>query len=243
MSYEKQKSITFIETQFVNLIKENFKDNLLSVILYGSILGENFIKGVSDINLLIILKEADSNQITDFGKTAFKTIQRYNITPLILTRDEFINSADVFPLEYMDIKERNRVIYGIDETQNLELTGKNLRHQVEAGLRGSLIRLRQIMVASRGKDSVLKGFFKIWIGPLLSMFRGLIRLKGEKAASLSHEEVVKKVSVLYSVDTEIFNNLLQIRKSTQKLKYKDIIVDVHRVLKDIIRIVDKLNLD
>ncbi len=249
MNPGQEKSIELIKNQFIEILKESFGDDLLSVMLYGSILGDNFVKGVSDINVLIILKNANPERILKFGKKAHRLIKKNNITPLILTRQEFINSADVFPLEYIDIKERNLVIYGINETENLKLTNKNLRHQIEAGLRGNLARLRQAMIASKGSTAVLKRFFGMWLGSVLTMFRGLIRLKKEAASpissisSMNNAEVIERVGTLYDIDTTVFKDLMNLREKLKKSDLKGIAMEIHDKLSTLIRAVDKLELD
>ena len=167
----------YAEGPFLDLIKTAFQDNLCSVIIYGSYVSGNFVEGVSDVNILILLEKSLSEQIENFGVSANKTIKSYKITPLIMTKSEFLNSADVFPMEYYDIKDRNKVIYGEDETRTLTLTKKNLRHQLEERLRGNVASMRQIIIASHGKDKILGGNLKNLFGSLHSLFKGLLRLK------------------------------------------------------------------
>jgi predicted nucleotidyltransferase len=137
-----------VEQSFIQLLKDNFGENLLSVILYGSYVSGDFVHGVSDVNVLVIIDRANSDQFRDLGKRAHKLMRKYKITPLILTRTDFNSSADVFPMEYADIRDRNRVLFGEDETKSLALEKKNLRHQLEERLRGSVASLRQLIIAS-----------------------------------------------------------------------------------------------
>lgn len=233
--------IELIENEVLNTIQNSFKDNLLSVMLYGSILTDSYTPGISDINILIILENVKVQQLENFTKSSYKLIRKHKITPLILSRNEFINSADVFPLEYFDIKEKNRVIYGEDETKNLKITDTNLRHQIESGLRGNLTRLRQAIIASKAKDQVMKGFFKVWMGSILSMFRGLIRLKKETVVNLNHDEIIEKVGKLYGINPEVFKDIFHLRQKGKELSLKDLTSYVHEELKKLIAIIDKLD--
>ena len=241
MSSNHDQIIKTIKNEFLNSLKESFKENLLSVILYGSILTDSYVSGISDINVLIILENVKLQQLGKFSKNSYRLIKKYKITPLILSRTEFVNSADVFPLEYFDIKEKNMVLYGDDETKKLVITDKNLRHQIESGLRGNLTRLRQVVIASKSKDQIIRGFFKVWIGSILSMFRGLMRLKKESLSNLDHDEIIEKVGQLYDINSEVFKDILHLRQKKKDINLKDLTSYVHEELKKLIAIIDKLD--
>jgi predicted nucleotidyltransferase len=179
-----------VEQSFIQLLKDNFGENLLSVILYGSYVSGDFVHGVSDVNVLVIIDRANSDQFRDLGKRAHKLMRKYKITPLILTRTDFNSSADVFPMEYADIRDRNRVLFGEDETKSLALEKKNLRHQLEERLRGSVASLRQLIIASKGRRKVLTNNLKFLFGSLKALFRGLLRLKEIKNIPTEGEKIV-----------------------------------------------------
>ena len=60
-----------------------------------------------------------------------------------MSEDEVYNSADCFPIEFHDMKERRRVLYGLDVIADLKFDMRNYRTQVEHELRSKLLRLRQ----------------------------------------------------------------------------------------------------
>jgi predicted nucleotidyltransferase len=201
---------TFIKP-FLKLLKDCFGENLRSVMLYGSYVSGSFVKRVSDVNTLIIIGKPDSEKLQSFGKTAGRFMKRRRITPLVLTRTEFNNSADVFPMEYFDIKDNNQVIFGVDETGSLSLTRKNLRHQIEDRLRGELALLRQLIIASRGKNRVLRRYLKLWAGSVNAVFRALLRLKEEGTVPSGREEVLTGIQAAFDVDMEPFAELNRLR--------------------------------
>jgi len=226
---------------FLDILKDSFGKNLRSVMLYGSYVGENFVKGVSDVNVLIILEEPDSGQLRAFGKSAGRFMRRRRITPLVITKPEFINSADVFPIEYFDIKEQNRVIFGIDETGSLSLTRKNLRHQVEDRLRGELASLRQLVIASRGKNRVLRRYLKLWAGSVHSVFRAMLRLKESSTVPSGREEVLAGIKTAFGVDTAPFSELNRLRGGS-KLDPSPVSGRILESLVELIRVVDTIKL-
>jgi predicted nucleotidyltransferase len=230
-----------VEGPFLDLIKTAFKDNLCSVLIYGSYVSGNFVEGVSDVNILILLEKSLSEQIENFGVIANKTIKSYKITPLIMTKAEFQNSADVFPMEYYDIKERNKVIYGEDETRTLTLTKKNLRHQLEDRLRGNVASLRQIIIASHGKDKILGNYLKNLFGSLNALFKGLLRLKEIRVESESIEETIEKIGNEFQLDTKPFSDFISFRKGEMD-KPKTLARNMAVSLEKLVTIVDKMDL-
>jgi predicted nucleotidyltransferase len=230
-----------VEETFLETVKSTFEDNLISVAIYGSYVSGNFAPGVSDINILILLEKPMAEQIEKLGKATLRIIRKYKITPLILTKKEFISSADVFPMEYYDIKDRHKILYGEDETKDLSLTRKNLRHQLEDRLRGNVASLRQLIIASRGKSRVLKVYLKNWYGSLGALFRGLLRLKEISPVPSESKDVIKKINEVFKLDNEPFLNLLALRKG-EKIDPRQLVVGLVASLENLITIVDKMDL-
>lgn len=197
--------------RFTETIKESFKDNLSSVILYGSLASGGYIPGVSDINILILLHKSNPRQIFAFGGQAASRIKKGKITPQILTKDEFLRSADIFPLEYTDLKSNSKVLFGEDVLSHLKLEKSNLRHQVESLLRGSIATLRQILTAAGGKEKELTAALKAWGSSQRTVFKGLLRLKGAEIAGINETEMIREVGSLYHVDTAGFTALEELR--------------------------------
>src|SRR5262249_39499580 len=62
-------------------------------------------------------------------------------TPLFVDPAYVRSSIDVFPVEFLDMKQRYRVLYGQDFLQELELKPERLRFQCEQELKGKMLRI------------------------------------------------------------------------------------------------------
>lgn len=212
MANKAEKTAQAVEKDFLQIVTDVFQDNLKSVMLYGSYAGTRFVPGVSDVNVLVIVEEVVPEELAALSSRAYRLINKHRITPLILSEAEFLRSADVFPMEYLDIASRNRLLFGSDISTTLEFSNRNLRHQVEHQLRGSLISLRQLVVAARGRKSVLRRDLPRWYGSVGAVMRGLLRLHGSTNVPENPADVMSTVNSTLGFEPGPFLQLLELRE-------------------------------
>ena len=235
----KEDRLNAVEKDFVMQAKTAFGDNLRSIILYGSILTENYNPLSSDINLLIILNQADPERIIVLGKYGAKTLQSNNITPTILSYNEFISSADIFPMEYFDIKDLHEVLYGDDVFKDLEISQANLRLQTEDRLRGCINSLRQVLLLSESNPKYIANGVRHTHGLYNAIFRSILRLVGEEKIAYTYVENLKAVSEYIDFNPQPFKDICRIAKDTP---IEGVVVDLVLALVNIVDFVDKLNI-
>src|SRR4030067_411346 len=85
----------------------------------------------------------------------------------------FRGSADVFPLEYLGLAERRKVLSGTDVLADLAISAENLRHQIEFELKGKLLSLgRMYLATSRNRE--ISRLILSTVGPIVAVSRGLL---------------------------------------------------------------------
>ncbi len=240
MTKEQTQILENIEKAFVPLAREVFGENLASIILYGSAVKGKFSDGISDVNVLILVNKEDPDTVIGFGRQGARLIWRNRITPLILTVAEFVNSADVFPMEYLDIRNSRKVIYGKDVTEDLVIVQANLRHQVEEQLRGSITSIRKALLYGRGKAKTSKLFMKEWFGAQNALFRGLLRLKGVEEVPLEPEALAKSLSNVFGVPEQILLEIGRFRNG-EKLDPVALVRGLLSLLTSLVRSVDSMD--
>ncbi len=198
MAVSKAKTAQAIEQDFVTLLRDVLGETLESVILYGSFLKETFTPGASDVNVLVVVGEGHEPALREVGRQGRRLLRTHKITPLFLTRREFATSADVFPMEYLDIVETHKVLLGPDVTADLDISRTNLRHEVEHQLRGSLVSLRQLAIAAGRprpfRKLLLRRRLEEWYGSLAAILRGMLRLHDVTAIPHGAEDLVREVN-------------------------------------------------
>jgi predicted nucleotidyltransferase len=127
----------------VERLKEAHKDRLVSVILYGSAASGDHHEKFSDLNVFCVLTDIRASDLAH-SEPIFKWWRDLsNSAPLLMSEDEVRTSTDCFPIEFHDMRERRRVLYGKDVIDGLEIDRTFYRAQIEHDLRSKLIRLRQ----------------------------------------------------------------------------------------------------
>ena len=141
--------------EFVNRLSGVLGQDLVSAVLYGSAAdGENHTDR-SDHNVMIVAKKISLDAISSLEKTLDWGRRQGKINPVFWTEEELKRSADVFPVEFLEMQARHQVLYGADLLQGIKLDTANLRHQIEFEMRGKVLRLRSEWL--RFKDSPKAG--------------------------------------------------------------------------------------
>jgi predicted nucleotidyltransferase len=129
--------------ELLSKLERAFHDRLVSVVLYGSAAASEHDSRFSDLNVLCVLKQITPRELGESEPVLRWWREKGHPSPLLMTEEEIHNSADSFPIEFRDMKERRRVLYGLDLIADLKVDHRNHRVLVEHELRSKLLRLRQ----------------------------------------------------------------------------------------------------
>src|SRR2546425_6491992 len=145
-----EKQIGGSVDEFVNKMRTATGENLVSIVLYGSAVEGEFHPEYSDLNMLCVLRDASFASLTKIASVVEWWRGKKYHPPLVLTLTDLRASADVFSIEFVDMKQRHRLLYGEDVLQNLEVSMHLHKSQLEYELREKLFLLRQhILLAGR----------------------------------------------------------------------------------------------
>ena len=153
---------------------------LVSLILYGSAARGSgaHVSGRSDINTLLICDAVDDDLFVRLGAPVRGWTRAGNPAPLILTEREWRESADVFAIEYEEMREAHRVLAGRDPWSGVRVVRADVRRQLEQELMGKLVRLRQAYLALHGDRKALSRAIVASTASFFTMLRATLRLAG-----------------------------------------------------------------
>lgn len=205
---------------YINGLLRIYDDNLISVTLYGSAASGEYTNAFSNINLLVILNDTSLANIAK----ASGLIKKYKfrlIRPVFFTEKFMRNSADVFPIEFLDMKENRIVLHGRDVLRDIEIDVKNLRFQCEQELKSKLINIKNSYMADTSLAGRKKLLFKFFTS-ILHILRNVLRLKG-RVPPYSKEDIISNiVREFENVDEVIFRKILEIKNSNLKLNRREL---------------------
>jgi predicted nucleotidyltransferase len=153
--------------------------NLRSIIVYGSLARGEYIPERSDINVLVVVESTELETLRAGLRVIRKGRERCRTTPLFVTHEDMVTSADVFPIYMNDMRDAYIVVHGEDILAGLVVSDANLRLQVEQELKMLMLNIREFflqrahMSGPSGSD-VLLGYFS----KLLHLLKQLCRLRG-----------------------------------------------------------------
>lgn len=144
-----------IVDEFAKRAREACGTNVESVILFGSAVAGDFHPGLSNLNLLCILRVSSFEALKALAPAAKWWDKQKQPPPLCMTRQEIERSTDVFTIELLDMQQHHRVVYGEDVLSGLHIPMDLHRVQVEYELREKLILLRQHVLLAADNESRL----------------------------------------------------------------------------------------
>lgn len=196
--------------EFVERVKATAGANLVSVILYGSAAQGDFHPEYSDLNLMCTVRETTFAALSRVSEIAEWWRAKKHHPPLVLTAEELKTTADVFSIEFLDMKQRYRVLWGEDVLKSLEVPMRQHRSQLEYELREKLFLLRQHMMLSGGKEAQLWEVMLQSLSSFTTLFRHVLVEMGktERQHSL---DAVKELASRLNFDPLPFVQLIEVR--------------------------------
>jgi len=209
-----------IVRNFVEDVRQIYGDSLLAIILYGSAASGEYVKGKSNINCLVLLKRVTMAELKRSTKYVRKWRKNGIVAPLFLDPAYTRSSADVFPIEFLDMKERYCLLYGQDFLRDLDVSLRNLRFQCEQELKGKLLRLRQLYLERADSIEALKSLMIKSLSSFTVLFKALLRLKGVAALN-STDEILAQLSAL-GLPTEAATRILSLKRKDIKARQDEL---------------------
>ena len=165
---------------FATRVSEAIGPRLVTLVLYGSAAREQGAGSgnLPAMNTLLIVDRVDADLFDQLVASVRDWISARHPPPLVLTDQEWRDSADAFPIEYEDIRAHHRVLAGRDPWRGITVQREHVRRQLEQELMGKLMHLRQAYVADWDRPRRLADVVRDTRAGVLTMLRAVLRLAG-----------------------------------------------------------------
>ena len=206
---------------FVKRCREAAGPNLESVILFGSAVSGDFHAGLSNLNLLCVLRDTSFAALQSLAPVAKWWDRQKQPPPLCMTRQELERSTDVFTIELLDMQQHHRVLFGEDVVQSLQIPMSLHRVQVEYELREKLILLRQQLLLVSDNNSRLWDLLLRSVPSIATLFRHALIALGSPEQT-GRREAVQALAKHVEFDSSAINQLLDVREHKADHKKMDV---------------------
>jgi len=190
--------------------------NLKAIAVYGSATGPDFVPGKSDVNLVVVVGETGEQVLTSLLDAVRWGRKRRIAPPLLLTPAYIQSSLDVFPIEFVEIRESQALLAGEDFFGALEPKPLEMRLECESQLKAAALRTRQahleIGSTRHGAEEVLHAS----LTSLIPVMRAMLRLRGE-AVPLRKSDVLRAVGRVFGVDSGRLEAILRDKAGDEKI--------------------------
>jgi hypothetical protein len=203
---EKKKALD----ELAAFMERSYGENLVA--LYGFGEGASVDWEGNGLKILAVLDTLGTKELRVISEDRRKWEKNGLPAPLMLTKETVLNSADVFPMEFLEMKEANQFICGREDVlKSLDVPLSNLRRQLEEQAKGKLIHLRQSYIEAAGDKKKLGHLIAVSIEPFTEVMRNTLRLYG-KPAPVAKEEIIGTFCAESGIDPVPFDQALELRR-------------------------------
>jgi len=186
-------------TEFTKNLESTLGDNLVGILVHGSVVRGEYRPGESDVDVIVILDKAEFGQLEAIGNAMQLARYSARIEAMILTESEIAGASDAFPLLYDEIKQRHVLLTGRDPFAAVQVHDTHRRLRIEQELREAQIRLRRAVTDAFGAREAIGGAVVRKIKQVRAPLHALLALKGIACAP-DLPSVIAKVGETYGVD-------------------------------------------
>lgn len=198
---------------FIDDLRSTHRDNLASVILYGSAAAGDFLRAKSDFNILIALNKIGPKDLRNAHACIREWTRLGHPVPVYFTVSELQNAADVFPIEFHQMTIAHRVLYGADVLAGLRISDKFLRHQAEYELRSKLLQLRRRFIPASSSADGLGKLMAESLTSFSALFRAVLLLKCGTEPPTTKHEIIDAAVKEFGIDRTPFDKIFEIRET------------------------------
>lgn len=222
---------------FAQALQSSLGEQLVALVVSGEATREDFVTGRSAIDSLAILSTVNADALNAI-RSAWKPLARKGLQPPVtLTPQDLTGSLDVFPVEFLLVREAGVVVAGAYDLSTMEIIARDLRLQCERELRGLALhtRLATIRCCDDGRaigDWLLGGSGKLDMLLLSLDYLGRDGTLGADAVRLS------AIGEASGVDCSAFAVLHQLRGQKRPSVAPEALSNLERTLTALVEWVD-----
>ncbi|MFW5960591.1 MAG: hypothetical protein ACOCSE_05685 [Chitinivibrionales bacterium] len=238
----KIKNPNLIVDELVNDYRGVYGDDLESVVMYGDAVTHEYVPGVSEVKIILILRDHSLSEVKkclDVQKQWFKKGVNF---PLILTKQYVNTSLDTFPLDFLDIKLDYKVVSGEDCFKGLEIRNEDIRLHCERELRSIALHMRRAFSSSYVRSIDTFDIFKSIITRLLPVAKGICVIR-DHPVPRSKSDLISKIETDNHIESMPFTEIMGIKRGHATKRREELFLKTADAVDQLINMVDTISLE
>ncbi len=209
-----------LNTLIVSL-QDIFHQRLVSVFIFGSKANSSEVPLNSNVDLFVVIDGLRADDLSKLYPHTQRWISKGNPYPIVLSKDEFYSMADLYAIEFSDIKWNYQLIYGDDVVAEQSVNYFDLRLQCERELKNLILKLRGFYLEHGRNKHDINDVIDSIARTIVVIFRALLRLKNI-TPSVYKQDVVEQLSSLIRIDKVFFRKLIGHKEGTYNFTSKEL---------------------
>jgi len=190
-------------------------DNLASITLYGATAADEG-DPRSSHNVLVVLRKIGVDDLRLSVQPLRAWTRAGQPMPVYFSVEELQRGADVFPIEFLQMQNARKVLYGSDPFEFADISQANLRHQTEYELRAKFLQLRRLYFPAADSPDKLIILMTDSLSSFIALFRAVLMLRGQEAP-VSKRQVIRATADLLHIDEAPFARILELTAKRKKI--------------------------
>ncbi len=224
--------------EFAAMMGGLYGDGLVSLYLFGEAAVPPH--GGRHMKLLAVMSAVGLEELRRYAGVYLKWHRKGIPAPLFLTEGALGGMTAVFPMEVLEMKEANVLLYGRDVLAGLDIGLENLRRQLEEQVKGKLIHLRQAYLEAAGSKKALAALMASSIDLFVEVMRNLLRVH-KNVTHLDRETIIAEFSAEFGLDAGVFSDALRIRRHALTPPVAELEALFARYLEQVALMAEKVN--
>ncbi len=223
--------------KFVGQLIEFYKEDLVSVVAFGSAVSGDYAETTSDVNLLVIYSDLNISDLKAVTKLAQRWLERRNFAPRFLSKRNLVSSAKYFQIDLMEMRDARVLLYGEDILAQLPVSAKDMQWQLAHEIKSMRMRVKQQFWRAAGNERTMRIILLQRFSSLIHLMRALLSLKN-KPTRPSHQEIVQASERELGIDRQFAQLLFEVKAGRRKIGGEELFQSFDKLM-EMIRIVDK----
>ena len=213
----------------VDGLKGIFGENLVSVVLYGE-----------NNSVLVIFKKLEASDIKQALPVIKKWIKTKNPLPVIMSEDEWLASADIYPVEYTEIMHNYKILHGKDPVEKISVKKPDLRLKCEYEIKNILVKIRQLYLGNSDNPRFMAKTLEETAVNTIRILKSALYLF-DLPAQGNYREILQKISEKADFDSEIFLKILSLKENNKKIPLQELEESIKRIINSIYLLYNFIN--